>query len=724
MQIIVASNNDSITDYLRELGYNVRSLYANDLALKALHEFSCDVVIYFSNVNAVIPHEEAIKSIIGLGRRIILIVEPDNPLLLYSVALGNADVLLYPVEPEALLYRLKNPATTLEAAEIVRNCTQQNHSIPADTTIKMVHLNACPKNDNDKKNILDWKKVLQKVPWLLRKPVAQVFTSGGLVSVDTIDELIKGLSGVEFIFIPAGWGIEAVRRLRREIGSRAVHVVVIGGNKEYLQAGADRCVKRVTKEVVEESAAMARRLQELWSRAETDPLTGCYARRFWDAWLNEQHRAKRPFAVALIDLDHFKSVNDTYGHQAGDVVLATFGDFLRTSIRAGDVTARYGGEEFVVGLPYADAHGTSVLVDRLRQEWSKQRIPLSSGEIITCTFSAGVADGCEDVMKQADHLLYEAKNIGRNRVQKQESKNNKLLILGQGPTTLMPVLRKYGVYITTDPADANMVLSDYATYRYAPPGLPLVVLGTGTVADFAIIRERTDTILAKSHDDAVIKIRALVKGETLVDKKLPESEQARKLTVLPGRATERGQTLKNHSSLYVVCPSRPGLTGEVSARLSTSIEGCALVCAAPDSTGALALGIPNEKLIISDWRIPGSTAPVEWQGIQVWPIDPCKFLNIKEPLHGLVEQIRHRFNLIIVDCGGSMDICARAPKTDGILLLRTSGDLSDQAVDYWLKNYGGPNVLVMAPVEVPDIVATENGFLLMKQPGNEKISLR
>ncbi len=187
---------------------------------------------------------------------------------------------------------------------------------------------------------------------------------------------------------------------------------------------------------------------------------------------------------------------------------------------------------------------------------------------------------------------------------------------------------------------------------------------------------------------------------------------AKNLRVLPGGRSDRGQSLALHSALYIVCPSRPGQAGEVAARLARDIDNCALVCAAPESTGALALWIPKDNLICSDWRIPGSDAPLEWGGVTVWPVDPFKFLNVKDvSAHALVEQIKPKFNLVVVDCAGNLEIASRAPKTDGVIVLHKEGDAADAATSYWLKNYAGNNVFVMSPSEVPDVMGAESGFM-------------
>jgi hypothetical protein len=125
------------------------------------------------------------------------------------------------------------------------------------------------------------------------------------------------------------------------------------------------------------------------------------------------------------------------------------------------------------------------------------------------------------------------------------------------------------------------------------------------------------------------------------------------------------------------------------------------------------MGISPETLVTADWRVPGASAPVELDGVHVWPIDPLKFLDVRESVHALVDQIRRLFSLVVVDCSGNLDLCARVQKTDGIMVLQTAGDLADRVVQHWLKNYGGPNVFTLPPGASPRLVAAENGFVVL-----------
>jgi diguanylate cyclase (GGDEF)-like protein len=132
-------------------------------------------------------------------------------------------------------------------------------------------------------------------------------------------------------------------------------------------------------------------------------------------------RNKVPLAVMLIDVDHFKQINDQYGHQAGDEVLKRLTAVVQMSIRVEDYFARYGGEEFCVLLPAATEQDVMVMAERLRQNYEATLIRLGD-ETVTSTISIGVADSTHTGMvfnflvATADQAMYRAKETGRNRV--------------------------------------------------------------------------------------------------------------------------------------------------------------------------------------------------------------------------------------------------------------------------------------------------------------------
>jgi diguanylate cyclase (GGDEF)-like protein len=174
--------------------------------------------------------------------------------------------------------------------------------------------------------------------------------------------------------------------------------------------------------------------QELERRSITDPLTGLFNRRYFEYSLGlELERSRRhggSLALAFLDLDHFKRVNDRYGHGAGDEVLGAVSQLLRDRLRRLDVCARWGGEEFAAIMPSTDAAGAMVVSQRLlralRAHEGLLATPLEAGqggpETIRLTASIGVAvrvgsdgDSAADLVRRADAALYRAKNLGRDR---------------------------------------------------------------------------------------------------------------------------------------------------------------------------------------------------------------------------------------------------------------------------------------------------------------------
>ena len=163
-----------------------------------------------------------------------------------------------------------------------------------------------------------------------------------------------------------------------------------------------------------------------WEIAVTDELSGLSARRYFETRLTEEWARHRRYqstvSVALFDLDHFKKINDTQGHAAGDAAIRAFGEILRATVRASDLACRYGGEEFAVLFPETGARAALSVADRVRRALERQSFT-SDGQAFRVTVSAGIADttGLEEDEKhqllfRADKALYAAKDEGRNRV--------------------------------------------------------------------------------------------------------------------------------------------------------------------------------------------------------------------------------------------------------------------------------------------------------------------
>jgi len=158
--------------------------------------------------------------------------------------------------------------------------------------------------------------------------------------------------------------------------------------------------------------------------AMVDPLTGAYNRRHGDALLavefGRRTRSGLPFAVLTMDVDHFKAVNDQFGHPAGDAVLCAVVQTCRNVLRAIDMVVRWGGEEFLVVLPETDSAAAKATAERLRVAVAAMEVVQAGGGNIRVTVSIGVAvtasDSLSELLNRSDVALYEAKKGGRNRV--------------------------------------------------------------------------------------------------------------------------------------------------------------------------------------------------------------------------------------------------------------------------------------------------------------------
>ena len=167
--------------------------------------------------------------------------------------------------------------------------------------------------------------------------------------------------------------------------------------------------------------AVRRQNHELKAMATRDPLTGCHNRRtlfnefekLWEA----SKRYKKPLSCVMLDVDHFKSINDSYGHQVGDSVLKQVAQLLRATARKSDVVCRYGGEEFCILLPQVDLAEAEHAAERFRA--SLANMPMN-GTTVTASF--GVSSFClgamhpQEMLEQADRALLAAKRSGRNKV--------------------------------------------------------------------------------------------------------------------------------------------------------------------------------------------------------------------------------------------------------------------------------------------------------------------
>lgn len=157
-----------------------------------------------------------------------------------------------------------------------------------------------------------------------------------------------------------------------------------------------------------------------------DSMTGLHNRRYFmefaDGIIKHSIRQKQPLSLLMIDIDKFKHINDTHGHNVGDIVIRHISDRLRSSVRESDVVARIGGEEFVILLPNTGEENAVFLAEKIRETVEAHKVELEK-ETIAATISVGVCEldadlkpGLETLLKDADEALYVAKNSGRNQV--------------------------------------------------------------------------------------------------------------------------------------------------------------------------------------------------------------------------------------------------------------------------------------------------------------------
>jgi len=270
------------------------------------------------------------------------------------------------------------------------------------------------------------------------EPVELHFTSGGEEGLARAVELQPDLILLD-VDMPAPDGFEVCRRLKGDARTQPIPVVFLSGatsTEEKIKGLELGAVDYITKpfdpaelRARVRASLRTKYLMDLLSRkAMIDGLTGLWNRAYFESRMNTElslaRRARQPLACLMIDLDHFKQLNDLHGHPFGDEVLRTVGQLLSETCRAEDVVCRYGGEEFVILAPNTPAPAATGLGERIRValesfNWTCR------GKAVKVTASIGVADLRHSppptILELADAALYQAKHAGRNRVVLAES---------------------------------------------------------------------------------------------------------------------------------------------------------------------------------------------------------------------------------------------------------------------------------------------------------------
>jgi len=243
------------------------------------------------------------------------------------------------------------------------------------------------------------------------------------------------------VMMPTIDGFELCRRVRQHPALQFTPIIFVTRKGEVeervrgLEVGGNDYIAKPfePQELVARVRSHLNRLAALREMAIRDGLTQCYNHKFFRLRVGQEvaraHRYGAPLAVAMIDVDRFKNVNDTYGHRAGDMVLSHLGGIVVASVRATDVVARYGGEEFAILMVQAGADEARIVCGRLRERIAGHRFLFSPDDqgraqevAISITVSIGIAqlaakpDSVEALLGRADSALYEAKRAGRDCV--------------------------------------------------------------------------------------------------------------------------------------------------------------------------------------------------------------------------------------------------------------------------------------------------------------------
>lgn len=236
--------------------------------------------------------------------------------------------------------------------------------------------------------------------------------------------------------MPVMNGLELTLNIRQQYSKNELSILALSGDTGeetsalFLKHGANDYIKKpFSKEEfscrINNAIEALENIQMITHYANRDYLTGLYNRRYFyeniKDYIEEIKQTGERFAIAMLDIDHFKQVNDTYGHNVGDKVIIQIADVLKTNTKAGDIVARFGGEEFCVVLKDISKEGASEVLERIRVEIENFSCKTSTAKNLTFTVSIGATmfqeeESLEENINRADMMLYNAKNGGRNQL--------------------------------------------------------------------------------------------------------------------------------------------------------------------------------------------------------------------------------------------------------------------------------------------------------------------
>jgi two-component system cell cycle response regulator len=286
-----------------------------------------------------------------------------------------------------------------------------------------------------------YRKLVEQV--LSSEPYSLLFARDGAEAMKLYEKHSPAIVITDWM-LPDFCGFELCQRIRSDDSRPYTYILVMTSNTEKdnlvkgLQAGADDYLTKpfdpeemlarigVGRRIIHLNRELAAKTLLLEEAARTDPLTGLPNRRAIEEWAAKQVRGAQRHGfrlwVVVGDIDNFKSINDTFGHDAGDVVLKTFADALKKNTRASDICGRLGGDEFLLVITHVESDQVELAVNRFREQFAQLSFPLQ-GQSVCVTASFGVAGMQSNkpqefgaLVRQADRMLYEAKRSGRNLV--------------------------------------------------------------------------------------------------------------------------------------------------------------------------------------------------------------------------------------------------------------------------------------------------------------------
>lgn len=392
MQVLFVAKDDSLAEYLRGQGHRTKTVYTNDIALRAAQEFGAEAVVYCTNALKLEGHDKVVQELQNAGFRVILAAEKGDPVVQFAAALGVTDLLTFPVDPAAVLHRLENPATREEAAALVRRLAQPEKEKPEapkkspGLSLKLPKLPGLKRQKEKERTVEEApdKEEQREAPRGQKETPAApapLPASGAPPEEPEPAPARPGPLPEPPKPAPVAWNAGEAGRERREAP---------------LGPGAGEAALPESDDVYR------------------DALTGCYTRRY----LLERFNLSGPCAVVFIDLDNFKPVNDLLGHEAGDRVLAAFGKMLNEQLKGRDLAVRWGGDEFALVLPETSPKAAEKVVENLRRAWEKCAPDTGNLKV---GFSAGTAagrgkGGLAEAIKAADKAMYTQKNQAKAAV--------------------------------------------------------------------------------------------------------------------------------------------------------------------------------------------------------------------------------------------------------------------------------------------------------------------